>query len=99
MEDREVVHGKMVHAMGWSLGVLYADYGLLGYQYPECLQGALNFLIGMLRWIGMSANVNKSKNMTCHQREIRSGMSQEEFRRRSTGEGATYRQRLKRRVP
>ena len=63
----------------WSLGVSYADDVILGSQDQEWLQGTLKLLIILLRWIGLSDNVTKSKSMTCQPGETRSGMSQEEF--------------------
>ena len=65
VEYGAVIQEGLVHAVVWSLGVLYMDHGLLGLRYPEWLQGALNVLIGLFLWIGLAANVAKSKTMTC----------------------------------
>ena len=29
VEDDAVIHGGLVHVVGWSMGVFYADYGLV----------------------------------------------------------------------
>ena len=63
------------------------DNGLLGFPYPEWLNGELNVLIGLSRRIGLMVNVTKSKTMTFHPGEIRLGMSEEVFGRRSMGKG------------
>ena len=52
--------------VGWSLGVLYVDYGLLGSHYPEWLQCVLNIPIGMFRNIGLAASIANPETMTCH---------------------------------
>ena len=65
VEDLEVIQDRLVHVVGWSLGVFYVNEGLLGLWDPEWMQGALNVLIGMLHWIGLVVNIDKSKTMTC----------------------------------
>ena len=45
VEDGVVVHDILGHAVFWSLGVFYLDNGLLDYQDPEWLRGALSILI------------------------------------------------------
>ena len=73
---------------------------MIGSRYPEWPQGAdLNVLIDFFRRTGLKANIEKSKAIICQPRAIRSGMSAEAFTRRSTGEGANYRDRLRRRIP
>ena len=32
LEDNDVIHERLVHAVGWILGVLYVDDGLIGSQ-------------------------------------------------------------------
>ena len=98
LEDDVVIHNGLVHAVGWRLGVLYADDGLLGFWDPEWLQGAFNILIGLLLWIGLMYKVAKSKTMKCHQGTIWSGISEVAFDRKSTGKVATYQDRLQRRL-
>ena len=54
-----IIHNGLGHAVGWSLGVLYADDGLLGSWYPEQLQ------CGLFNHIGLMTNAAKSKTMAC----------------------------------
>ena len=60
-----VIYDRLGHAAVQSLGVLYAENGILGSRDPEWLQGYLNVLIGLFRRIGLMANAVKSKTMTC----------------------------------
>ena len=53
LEDVTVIHDGLVHEVGRSLEILYADDGLIGSQDPEWLQGGLNVPIGPLLWIGL----------------------------------------------
>ena len=84
---------------GWSLGVSYMYAELLGYRYPEWLQGDLNILIGMFWCIVLVDKFTKSNTISCQTVSIISGMSQEAFGRRSTGEVYTYRELLMSYVP
>ena len=43
VEDDAVIHDGLVHAVGRSIGVLYADNGLIGSQEPKLLQGPLKY--------------------------------------------------------
>ena len=63
VEDIGVVNDGLGYAVGCSSGMLHVDDGLLISWYLERLQGALNFLIGMLLRTGLAANVAKSKTM------------------------------------
>ena len=87
MEDKAPIHDILGHAVGWILGVFYTYDGLLRSRDPEWKQGALNFLIGLFRRIGLEANIAKSKTTTCQQQEIRLGMSEEVICWCSIGEG------------
>ena len=84
VEDGEVTQDGLGQAVGQIMGVFYADDEILGSQDLACLQGDLNFLIGLFRWIGMAANVAKLKNINLHPGEIISGMLEEVFVRKST---------------
>ena len=59
VEYGAVIHDRLGHTVGQSLGVFYADDGLLGYWHPEWMQGALNILIQLLRKTGLANNVAK----------------------------------------
>ena len=53
----------------------------------------------MFQKIVLAANAAKSNNMTCQPGDIQSGKLEEAFGRIITGEGATYQERLRIRVP
>ena len=65
MEGGTVIHNRLGHAVGHSLGVFYADDGIIGSQDTEWLQGAFTVLIDLFLQIGLMANVTKSKTTTC----------------------------------
>ena len=74
-------------AVGRSMGIFYADDSLIGSQDPEWLQGAINVLIGILHRVSLMPNIVNSNTMTCQPVDICTGMSEENFSQRSTGEG------------
>ena len=76
------------------MGMFYEDEGKLGSRDPSWLQGDINFLVGLSIRVGLKANVAKSNTMTFHPGEICTGMSEEEFSRRSKVERSTYQERL-----
>ena len=84
---------------GRCLGLFYSDGGVVGLWDPECLQGALNLIIGIFCQYGLVANVMKSKAMTCHTGTLRSGILEEAVGRGFTDRGETYREQLRRRIP
>ena len=47
VEDEAFVHNWMVHAVGWSMGVFYANDGIIGSWDLEWLQGDLTVIIGL----------------------------------------------------
>ena len=61
-----LIQDGLGHAVVRSLVLFYAYDDLLGSQYPEWLQGVSNVLTGLFWWIGLDANVSKSKMMMCH---------------------------------
>ena len=98
MGDETVIQDGLGHAVGWSLGVFYADDGILGSRYPECLKGALNILIGLFWRIRLADNVEKLNTMTFQLGKNILAMSEEEFGWSSTGKGATYWEWLERKT-
>ena len=89
VEHRALIHDGLGHTLGQSLGVFYADYGRIGYWEPGWMQGYMKVLVVLLQRIVLAANFSKSNTMTFRTVSNRSGMSQEEFGRRSTGGGYT----------
>ena len=58
--------------------LFYADYGMMGSQEPEWLQGIANVLTSLFQWSGLVANVSNSKAITFQTEEIWYGMLEEE---------------------
>ena len=56
VEDDEIILDGMVHAVGRSMGVFYADDGLIESRDSKWIQGSLNLLIGLFQWIGLMKN-------------------------------------------
>ena len=63
VEDKEVPQDGLGNAMGWILGVFYAEDGLLDSQDPEWTRGALKLLIGLFQQIEWETNVAKPKTV------------------------------------
>ena len=89
VEDEAVIQEGLVNTVECSLEDLCIDYGLLDSRNSDGINGSLNILIGMFRWIGLAANIAKSKTIKLYPGEIRSEMSEEMFGRNSIGKGAT----------
>ena len=61
VEDHLVAQEGLGLAVGRCLGLFYADDIVVGSQYPEWLQGALNVLISLLKLYVLVANFVKYK--------------------------------------
>ena len=81
------------------MGMFYANVVMIGSREPEWLQGAINFLIGLFRRVGLMANISEYKTKKFQPGAIHTGMAEEDFSRRSQGKGSTYREHLRRRIP
>ena len=79
--------------------MLYLGDGLIRFQYPECLQGALNDLMGLFYRVGLMSNIENSRTMTFQPGAIHTGMLDKAINSRIVGVGATYRERLRLRIP
>ena len=79
VEDDSVAHEDLGMVVGRFMGVFYEDNGMVGLRDPECLQGAINFLIGLFRRFNLIYNLEKSKTMTCDPGAIFTGVSEESF--------------------
>ena len=62
---------------------------------PRCIQGAFNTLIGLFDRVGLRTNVGKKVGMVFHPCQVAGNLSEAAYRRMVTGEGPTYRERLK----
>ena len=99
MEDESIVHDGLEMTAGRSIGVFYAYDDPIGSCDSVWIQGSIIVLIGIFRRVSLMDNIEKSNTMNCHLRAILTGMSEEAFSHRSTGEGATYREQLWRCIP
>lgn len=78
--------------------MFYADDGLLASRSASWLQQALEVLAELFERVGLRTNTTKTVAMTCVPGFIRSHMSDASYRRRTSGEGETLRERQRRRV-
>ena len=99
VEYQRVANDGLGEAAGRCLGLLYADYGMVGFRYHEWLQHSINVLVCLFRQYGLAANVTKSRTMTCQPRALRLGMSAEAKALECTEVVDSYRVRLRRRIP
>ena len=88
MEGKLVVYKVMGLAVGWCLGLFYANNSMVRSWDPKWLQGFLNMLIGIFQRYVLVTNVSKSKAVTFHPGEIQSSMSEEVVGQQCTGRGA-----------
>ena len=65
---------------------------------PRWLQGAFNTLVGLFDRVGLRKIFGKTVGMVCHPCQAAGNMSEAAYRRRVTGEGPTYMERLKQQV-
>ena len=79
--------------------MFYADDCMIGSKDLEWIQGAINIIIRLFRRVGLMANVEKYKTMTCHPGVICMEMPAEAFIWKSKGEGVTYQDHLRRCIP
>ena len=75
--------------------LFYADDGMVALSDPLLLQGAFNTLVGLFDRVGLWKFFGKTVGMVCHPRQAAGNMSTAAYGRRVTGEGPTYRERLK----
>ena len=61
--------------VGRCTGEFYTNDGMILSREPEWIQGAINFLIGIVRRVVLMANVEKSETTTCQIGEIQTSMS------------------------
>ena len=98
VENESAIHDRLRTAVGRSMGMFYADDGLIGLWDPEWPQGSTNVLIRLFCMIGLMINVEKSKTMAYQPGAIFTGVSEESFSRSITGKRSTYWERLQRRI-
>ena len=87
--------GKLGNEGRHQAALFYADDGMVASSDPQWLQGALNTLVGLFDRVGMQTNVGKTVGIVCHPCQAAGNLSKVAYGRRVTGEGPTYRERLK----
>ena len=73
----------------------YADNGMVASSGPRWLQGDFNTLVGLFVRVVLQTNVGKTVGMVCCPFQAVGNLSEAAYGRRVTGEGPTYRERLK----
>ena len=51
-------------AVGWCLGVLYANDSMVISRDPDWMQHSMNMLVGLFLQYGLAANITRSHSMT-----------------------------------
>ena len=93
IEDPTVGSDGLGLTVAERLVLFYADDGLLSARESGWLQQALDVLVSLFWRIGLSANADKTKTMTCFPGHICTGLSEEAHTRMMTGEGDSYKTR------
>lgn len=87
------------HGIGLSvaqiLPLFYADDGLIGTTNATWLSNAFSVLVTLFRRIGLETNFTKTAMMVHHSRPPRTMISSTAYRRKITGQGPTFKERLK----
>ena len=78
--------------------LFYADDGMVASSDPQWLQWAFNAIVDLFERLGLRTNVGKTVSMTCRPCPAAGNQSEVVYGRKMTGEGPTYRERLKERV-
>jgi len=96
-DGRDPVEGVGLRVIDRA-AMFYADDGLLASRSASWLQEALEVLTDLFERVGLRTNTTKTVAMTCVPGFIRSHVSDTSYRRRTSGEGASLRERQRRRV-
>ena len=90
--------------MGWERTPIsaweffYADDGMVSSRYSYWLQHSMEILISIFWRYGLADNVAKSRTMTCQPGTLRSGIPEEAREHNFMGVGASYHERLRKRI-
>ena len=83
--------------MGWAVGeqniIFYAGNGRIAWRYPKWVQEALVETVAMLCRVQLATNLDDTKAIVCNMGFIWEKIGEEAYKRRETGEGATFRKR------
>ena len=75
--------------------LFYTDEGMVASSDPRWLHWAFHDLVGLFERVGIRTNVGKTVSMTCRPCPASGNQSAVAYGRKMTGEGETYRERLK----
>ena len=75
-----------------------AHNGMVASSDPRWLQGAFNTLVGLFDRVGLRKKFGKTVGMVYQPFQVAGNLSEAAYGRRVTGEGSTYKERLKRQV-
>ena len=87
-------HDGLEETVGRCLGVFYSNDGMVGSRDSDCLQHAMNVLVGLFRNDSLASNVAKSRTMTCQPGAFQARISEEAMAMKCTGVGDSYQVRL-----
>ena len=76
----------------------YADDSMVASSDPVCLQGVFNALVGLFDRVGLRTNVGKTVGMVCHPCQAAGNFTTAAYGRSITGEGQSYKERLREHV-
>ena len=79
--------------------LFYVDDGLIGSTNPEWLQESFHVLVDLFARVGLLTNTDKTKVMICQPGFLRTRVSDYAYKRSLTGQGLSYREAKRRRVP
>ena len=90
------------HGLSWAVGernmLLYVDDGWIAGRVPDWVQNALAVTVESFGRVGTETNLDKTKLMVFVPGLIWGQIGKEEYKQRSTGEGATFHDRRRTRV-
>ena len=75
--------------------LVYVDYGTVASSDPRWIQGVFNTLVDLFDRVVLRKNFGKTVGMVCHPCQAAGNLSEAAYGKMVTGEGLTYRERLK----
>ena len=87
--------GKSIHTLA---ALFHASDGLVTYPESTHIQGAFNVLTGLFDQVGLQTNGGKMVSMACRPCHTYHTWSTEDYTRKVTGRGLSYKERINQRV-
>ena len=94
LEESEA-RGELGQEGGHQAALFYADNGMVASSDPVWMQGAFNALVVLFDRVGLQTNVRKTVGMVCHPCQAAGNLTTAAYMRRITGDGQSYRERLR----